>query len=180
MHMNDLLSAAVNSHGGLSRWSQLKTVTATLSITGAIWEVKGKPDALKDVSIEAQPQKESLTTHFNGQGKRTVSDPNRITVQTESGRIVSRRNDPRSAFRGHTLHTSWDDMHLVYCHTPKALLVSLQNTSPSGDDNLLSASDEVGVRCVGRVATFLNSCLTSILREMVGEFRCTWDSASLR
>jgi len=51
--MNDLLSAAVNSHGGLSRWSQLKTVTATLSITGAIWEVKGKPDALKDVSNSA-------------------------------------------------------------------------------------------------------------------------------
>jgi hypothetical protein len=147
--MNDLLSAAVDSHGGLSGWSQLKTVTATLSIAGAIWEVKGKPDALKDVSIEAQPQKESLTTHFNGQGKRAVFDPNRITVQTESGRIVSRRNDPRSAFRGHAPHTSWDDMHLVYCHTPKALLVSLQNTSPRGDDNLLSASDEVSVRCVG-------------------------------
>jgi hypothetical protein len=109
--MNDLLSASVNPHGGLSRWSRLKTVTATLSITDAIWEVKGKPGALKDVSIEAQPQKESLTTHFNGQGKRTVFDPNRITVQTESGRIVSSRNDPRSAFRGHTLHTSWDDMH---------------------------------------------------------------------
>jgi len=44
MHMNDLLSAAVNAHGGLSRWNQLKTVTATLSVTGAIWEVKGKPD----------------------------------------------------------------------------------------------------------------------------------------
>ena len=178
--MNDLLSAAVNSRGGLSRWNQLKTVTATLSITGAIWEVKGKPDALKDVSIEAQLQKESLTTHFNGQGKRTVFDPNRITVQTESARIVSSRNDPRSGFRGHTLHTSWDDMHLVYCHTPKALLVSLQNTSPRGDDKWLSASDEVSVRCVGRVATFLNSYLTSILREMVGKFRCTWDSASLR
>jgi hypothetical protein len=112
--MNDLLSAAVNAHGGLSRWNQLKTVTATLSITGAIWEVKGKPDALKDVSIEAQLQKESLTTHFNGQGKRTVFEPNRITVQMESGRIVSSRDDPRSAFRSHTQQTPWDDMHLAY------------------------------------------------------------------
>jgi hypothetical protein len=47
MDINDLLSPAVNAHGGLSRWNQLKRVTATLSITGAIWEVKGKPDALK-------------------------------------------------------------------------------------------------------------------------------------
>jgi hypothetical protein len=112
--MNDLLSAAVDAHGGLSQWNQLKTVTATLSVTGAIWEVKGKPDSLKDVSIEAQLQKESLTTHFGGQGKRTVFEPNRITVQTESGRIVGSRDDPRSAFRGHTQQTPWDDIHVAY------------------------------------------------------------------
>ena len=52
--MNDLLRVAVDAHGGSSRWNQLKTVKASLSITGAIWHVKGKPDVLKDVSIEAQ------------------------------------------------------------------------------------------------------------------------------
>jgi hypothetical protein len=75
--MNDLLRVAVNAHGGLSRWNQLKTVKANLSITGAIWQVKGKPDVLKDVSIEAQLHKERLTTHLNGQGKRMVFEPNR-------------------------------------------------------------------------------------------------------
>jgi hypothetical protein len=112
--MNDLLEVAVNAHGGLSRWNQLKTVRAGLSITGAIWQMKGKPDALKDLSIEAQLHKESLTTHFNGQDKRTVFEPNRITVQTETGRLVDIRKDPRSAFRGHTQQTPWDDMHLAY------------------------------------------------------------------
>jgi hypothetical protein len=43
-----------------------------------------------------------------------VFEPNRITVQTESGRIVTNRDDPRSAFRGHTQQTPWDDMHLAY------------------------------------------------------------------
>jgi hypothetical protein len=112
--MNDLLEVAVNAHGGLSRWNQLKTVRAGLSITGAIWQMKGKPDALKDLSIEAQLHKESLTTHFNGQDKRTVFEPNRITVQTETGRLVDIRKDPRSAFRDHTQQTPWDDMHLAY------------------------------------------------------------------
>lgn len=111
--MNDL-QVAVNAHGGLARWNQLKTVEASVSITGAIWQVKGKPDVLKDINIEAELHKERLTTHFNGQGRRTVFEPNRITVQTESGRIVDRRNDPRSAFRGHTQQTPWDDMHLAY------------------------------------------------------------------
>jgi hypothetical protein len=34
--MNDLLQVAVNAHGGLERWNQLKTVKASVSITGAI------------------------------------------------------------------------------------------------------------------------------------------------
>ena len=112
--MNDLLQVAVDTHGGLSRWNQLKRVRANLSVTGAIWQMKGKPDVLEDVSIEAELHKERLTTHFNGQGLCTVFEPNRLTIQTESGRLMDSRDDPRSAFRGHTRETPWDDMHVAY------------------------------------------------------------------
>ena len=112
--MNDLLQVAVDAHGGLSRWNQLKRVKASLSITGAIWQMKGKPDILNDVSIEAELHKERLTTHFNGKGIRTVFDPNRVIVETEGGRLVDNRDDPRSAFRGHTRQTPWDDVHVAY------------------------------------------------------------------
>jgi hypothetical protein len=112
--MNDLLQVAVDAHGGLSRWNQLKRVKASLSITGAIWQMKGKPDILKHVSIEAELHKERLTTHFNGKGIRTVFEPNRVIVETEGGRLVDNRDDPRSAFRGHTRQTPWDDVHVAY------------------------------------------------------------------
>ena len=112
--MNDLLRLAVDAHGGLARWNRLKTVKASVSITGAIWQVKGKPDALKDIRIEAELHKERLMTHFNGQGLCTVFEPGRITIQTESGRLVDSRDDPRSAFRAHTPETPWDDMHVAY------------------------------------------------------------------
>ena len=112
--MPDLLRAAVEAHGGLLRWNQLNAVKASLSITGAIWQLKGKPDVLRDSSIEAELRKERLTTHFNGQGKRTIFEPNRITVETESGHFVDSRDNPRSAFRGHTRETLWDDMHVAY------------------------------------------------------------------
>jgi hypothetical protein len=49
--MTDLLQAAVDAHGGLSRWNQLKTVKASLS---------GKPDTLKEISIEAELHNERL------------------------------------------------------------------------------------------------------------------------
>jgi len=112
--MNDLLQVAVDAHGGLSRWNQLKRVKASLSITRAIWQMKGKPDILNDVSIEAELHKERLTTHFNGKGIRTVFEPNRVIVETEGGRLVDNRDDPRSAFRGHTRQTPWDDVHVAY------------------------------------------------------------------
>jgi hypothetical protein len=112
--MNDLLQIAVDAHGGLLRWNQLKRVKASLWITGAIWQLKGKPDVLADVSIEAELHKERLTTHFNGQGTRTVFEPNRVSIQTEGGRLVDSRDDPRSAFRGHTPQTPWDDLQVAY------------------------------------------------------------------
>ena len=52
--MNDLLKMAVEAHGGLSRWNELATVKANVSVTGVIWHLKGKPDALNNISIEAQ------------------------------------------------------------------------------------------------------------------------------
>ena len=74
-YMNDLLHFAVDAHGGLVRWNRLKMVKASVSITGAIWQVKGKPDALKDISIEAELHNERWMTHFNGQAVCTVFDP---------------------------------------------------------------------------------------------------------
>jgi hypothetical protein len=73
-YINDLLQLAVDAHGGLARWNRLKTAKASVSITGAIWQVKCKPDALKDISIETELHKERVVTHFNGQGVCTVFD----------------------------------------------------------------------------------------------------------
>jgi hypothetical protein len=87
-YMTDLLQAAVDAHGGLERWNQLKTVKASLSITGAIWQLKRKPDVLKDVSIEAELHKERLTTHFNGQGLCTG-------FRAESNHGPHRKRSPR-------------------------------------------------------------------------------------
>jgi hypothetical protein len=50
--MNDLLQVAVNAYVGLERSNQLKTVKASVSITGAIWQLRGKHDARREKKIE--------------------------------------------------------------------------------------------------------------------------------
>ena len=53
MTMNDLLTLAIESHGGQARWDAIRTVTAELSIGGALWGLKGKTGILQDTRYEA-------------------------------------------------------------------------------------------------------------------------------
>jgi hypothetical protein len=68
-------------------------VNASLSTTGAIWQLKGKPDTLKDISIEAELHNERLITHFNGQGVCTLFQPTRIIVDCCRAAPTHKRND---------------------------------------------------------------------------------------
>ena len=49
--MADLLDMAVAAHGGLERWSAIKTIDVDLSITGAVWYVKGRPNVLQNITM---------------------------------------------------------------------------------------------------------------------------------
>jgi hypothetical protein len=51
--MKDLLTLAIESHGGQARWDAIRTVTAELSIGGALWDLKGKTGILQDARYEA-------------------------------------------------------------------------------------------------------------------------------
>jgi hypothetical protein len=112
--MNDLLESAVAAHGGLDRWNQITTITADASITGALWHVKGKGDALKDVRFEADTKRQLLTMDYVGQDKRSVFEPSRVVTQRRDGAVFDTRDDPERSFDGHQLETPWDDIHLAY------------------------------------------------------------------
>ena len=112
--MNDLLKLAVEAHGGLTRWNRLAAVEARLSISGALWHLKGKPEALKHVRIEAPLHRERLIIHFETENRRATFSPDRIVIETESGDFLESRENPRTAFQGHTLETPWDDFHRLY------------------------------------------------------------------
>ncbi|MGA8490198.1 MAG: hypothetical protein WB711_07230 [Terriglobales bacterium] len=74
--MKNVLELALEAHGGPTRWSQLKTVTADLSVTGALWQIKGHAPELQQIRIEAELHRQELTTHFRDQDKRTTFTPN--------------------------------------------------------------------------------------------------------
>jgi hypothetical protein len=111
--MKDLLELAVTAHGGIHRWNQIDRIKVNASITGGIWYVRGKPDALKDVIIEADAHRQHLTMDFLGKSKRSIFEPNRVVIE-EQGRELQSRDHPATSMKGKTLETPWDDADVAY------------------------------------------------------------------
>lgn len=112
--MNSMLKLATDAHAGLERWNTLTSLTARLSVTGAIWQVKGKPDVLKNIQIDLTLHVERVITHLIGQDKRFFFTPSRVATENEQGKTLDARNEPRSFFEGHSFNTPWDDLHVAY------------------------------------------------------------------
>lgn len=113
--MSDLLSQAVAAHGGLERWRQVGSVSAHVSVGGAIWHVKGWPDVLSDArfTIDARRQ-HTECERLAEPDRRWVYEPGETAILSESGRSIERRESPRTSFDGHSLPTRWDVHHLIY------------------------------------------------------------------
>jgi hypothetical protein len=49
--MKDLLTRALDAHGGLSRWREIEAFQLKVSIGSGLWRLKGLPDGLRDVTL---------------------------------------------------------------------------------------------------------------------------------
>ena len=112
--MNELLTLALEAHGGLERWNRIQSITVAASITGAIWYVKGKGDFLRNVVLTAETQNERLTVDFPGQDKRAVFEPNRVAIEKVDRTLIEVRDNPEESFAGQQRETPWDDIHVAY------------------------------------------------------------------
>jgi hypothetical protein len=63
-----LLKLSLEARGGLQRWRQLKVARASASITGGLWHLKGQPDVLKNIQVEAQLNHQHLINSPDWEG----------------------------------------------------------------------------------------------------------------
>jgi hypothetical protein len=113
--MNDLAKFAMDAHGGLDRWRQLKMVSARLLQGGVLWGLKGKDSILNDVHVTADLRKE-WASHwpFTKPDRHTSFQPDRVAIETSDGEVVEERFNPRESFKGHAFETPFDDLQLAY------------------------------------------------------------------
>ena len=112
--MNDLLAFAIDAHGGLDLWRQIRSIRVAASITGAIWFVKSQGDALRYVVLTADTLTQRLIVDFPGQDKRAIFEPQRIVIRHIDGTPITDRDNPEQSFVGQQRETPWDDIHVIY------------------------------------------------------------------
>src|SRR5580658_5614993 len=96
--MNDLLTLAIEGHGGMRRWEQISRFRVAASITGAIWTLKGQPGLLDGVVLDGETRDQRLIiTPFPQTGQYTTWEPYRQTIE---GIPAGERRDPAASFGG--------------------------------------------------------------------------------
>ena len=98
--------------------------------------------------------------------------PQRVASETEDGRLLEARDDPRSAFDGQRWETPWDDLHVAYFSSYALwtyLTIPFLYTCPGFVTEELPPWHEDGETWRPLKATFPNS-VASHTREQVSYF----------
>jgi hypothetical protein len=110
--MSDFLDHAIAAHGGWDHWQQQSKLTASASVGGVLWAVKGKDGIVDNLVAEVDCHEQHVV--FISPELRSIYTPSRTAIETNDGKILESRDNPRAAFKGHVEETKWDNLHLIY------------------------------------------------------------------
>jgi hypothetical protein len=113
--MDDLMARVLAAHGGLDRWRQHDSITATIVTGGGLWALKGliQDPAPRTMRATLHEQRASVAP-FGKPEWRTAFTADRVAIETLDGEVVRERVDPRASFVGHAMNTPWDPLHRAY------------------------------------------------------------------
>lgn len=112
--MDSLLKLAIEAQGDLNAWNKLQSLRANVSIGGALWDQKQLPGLFKNARVELNLHRQHVVTHLVDLTERIVFTPNQVSIESESGKVLDTRLDPRSAFAGRAADSKWDKLHAGY------------------------------------------------------------------
>jgi hypothetical protein len=112
--MKKLLDHVVESYGGLARWRQYNTLSATQVTGGVLWPMKGVAGILDKVNIAIDLNKQWVYhAPFQNAAYYTSVEANRVAIETKGG-VVEELFNPRLSFQGQTLESPYTGLQLAY------------------------------------------------------------------
>ena len=59
--MSELLDLALQAHGSLERWREVQSLDGRISLTGALYRLKGYPESVPNVNMKIDARRPSVT-----------------------------------------------------------------------------------------------------------------------
>jgi hypothetical protein len=105
------LTAVLNAHGGVTRWSEIKSIQATFNLSGQLFSSVGYPAHRQTtVTIDAHRPRAVFTGLGERPDERWSFLPNKVLTEKADGSELQSLDNPRSTFPA----SQWDDTHLLY------------------------------------------------------------------
>ncbi|MFJ9733566.1 hypothetical protein ACIRUL_19825 [Streptomyces sp. NPDC101171] len=112
--MGDLLSNAIEAHGGLDRYNQYSSATVHFRLGGSLWRLKGREGILSHAAVRLDLHRQHASHYpFTAAQLRTSFTAERVAVETVEGEVKAERSHPRASFPS-DVRAPWDDLHVAY------------------------------------------------------------------
>ena len=112
--MSELLTSALEAHGGLGNWRRYSTVSADAASGGELLDRKAPQSAdPRRMTVWMHEQRASVTPFGSGD-QRSAFRSDRVAIEKLSGATVAERKNPRLSFEGDDLDTPWDPLKRAY------------------------------------------------------------------
>jgi len=113
--VNELLSLALDAHGGLERWNTFERVHATIVSGGQLWALKDTPQdpARREMQVATKFEWASVAP-FGSPDLRTDFTARRIAIEKLDGTVVNERSNPAAHAEGKAVDAPWDLLDRAY------------------------------------------------------------------
>jgi hypothetical protein len=110
-----LAEKMIHAHGGIVSWEQSESVTLAMRGSGLLLISKRQRRAMKDVGVTvATAGQRTVISPYPKQGQRGIFEEGSVRIETESGELIEKRDDPRPLFRRLRRQFRWDELDLLY------------------------------------------------------------------
>lgn len=115
--MNALLDEVLAAHGGAERWQSVSAITARGHVAGLL-PSRFSGNKLANFAVRVQVAGPHTVLHdFPQAGQHAVFDRGNVRIETDDGRPLATRTEPRSAFFGLSgirRNVHWDPLDVAY------------------------------------------------------------------
>jgi hypothetical protein len=112
---SSLLDEAIEAHGGLKRWNELKSADIHCLVNGGVWGLKGVPGILTDFHYQIDLHQQSgRIPAFTQPDQRATFQADRVGIETNEGAVIEELLRPGASLEGQTLESKWNRLQLIY------------------------------------------------------------------